>query len=104
VVFLIDEYHLDASSLPQNHFADERRSVATLLERREPPVVRMIRKTSRKGSCMPEDATHKYLLKVERLKELLVTRANGGAPDEKEYADLRLRAFQHGIVPVHLAV
>jgi hypothetical protein len=38
---------------------------------------------------MPEDATHKYLLKVERLKELLVTRANGGTPDEKEYADLR---------------
>jgi hypothetical protein len=38
---------------------------------------------------MPENATYRYLLKVERLKELLVTRANGGTPDEKEYADLR---------------
>ncbi len=38
---------------------------------------------------MLEDATHKYLLKIERLKELLVMRANGGTPDEKEYSDLR---------------
>src|SRR4051812_47047299 len=38
---------------------------------------------------MDEDATHKYLLKVERLKELLVERANGGTPDEKEYSNLR---------------
>jgi len=38
---------------------------------------------------MAEDATHMYLLKVERLKELLVERANGGTPDEKEYSNLR---------------
>ena len=38
---------------------------------------------------MPENATHRYLVKVERLKELLVERANGGMPDEKEYGDLR---------------
>lgn len=38
---------------------------------------------------MAEDATHKYLLKVERLKELLGERANGGTPDEKEYSNLR---------------
>ena len=38
---------------------------------------------------MAEDATHKYLLKIERLKELLVLRATGGAPDEQEYANLR---------------
>lgn len=38
---------------------------------------------------MAEHTTHEYLLKVEKLKELLVLRANGGAPDEQEYAILR---------------
>ncbi len=51
---------------------------------------------------MPEDATHKYLLKVERLKELLVTRANGGTPDEKEYADLRRELVT--VRPIHDAL
>lgn len=40
---------------------------------------------------MTEDAMQEYLLKVERLKELLVERATGGEPATaaKEYADLR---------------
>lgn len=40
---------------------------------------------------MAADSTHEYLLKVERLKELLVERATGGEPATapKEYADLR---------------
>lgn len=38
---------------------------------------------------MDEDAKHRYLLKVERLKELLVERAIGGTPDEQEYSNLR---------------
>jgi hypothetical protein len=38
---------------------------------------------------MAEDATHEYLIKVERLKEILVSRSKNGSPDEREYANLR---------------
>jgi len=36
-----------------------------------------------------KDATREYRIKVENLKGLLVYRAVGGSPDEREYADLR---------------
>ena len=35
------------------------------------------------------DDIHDYLIKVEKLKEMLVSRAINGTPDEHEYADLR---------------
>jgi len=38
---------------------------------------------------MSEDATREYLLKVEKLKEMLVSRATGGEPDQQLYVVLR---------------
>jgi nucleoside phosphorylase len=41
------------------------------------------------GGGMIEGASGEYLLKVDRLKELLVARANGREADEREYSTLR---------------